>query len=176
MNRRQIHRGPDDEGIFLEGRVGLGHRRLSIVDLSRDARQPMSNEDGSLWMVANGEVYNYVELRQLLISRGHRFRSHSDSEVILHLYEDEGPGALERLNGMFAFAIWDNRKETLFAARDRFGIKPFYYVHQPQQFAFASEIKALLGTAVEPRLNPDGVADYLTFQFCLGEKTMLSGV
>ena len=109
MARSLKHRGPDDKGLHLDGNLGLGHQRLSIIDLSSLARQPMSNEDKSLWIVFNGEIYNYLELRQRLITGGHHFRSHSDTEVILHLYEDEGPECVSRLNGMFAFAIWNAR-------------------------------------------------------------------
>ncbi|HRZ67238.1 MAG TPA: asparagine synthetase B, partial [Candidatus Omnitrophota bacterium] len=120
------HRGPDDEGIYLNtpGRgpsAALGHRRLSIIDLSSCAKQPMSNEDGSVWLVLNGEIYNYKELRPGLESRGHKFRSHSDTETLLHLYEEHGVECVEKLRGMFAFAIWDDNKKALFAARDRVG-------------------------------------------------------
>lgn len=177
MARSMMHRGPDDEGFYIEGSLGLGHQRLSVIDLSPLGHQPMTNEDGSLWIVFNGEIYNYLELRQQLVSRGHRFRSHSDTEVILHLYADEGPDCVSQLNGMFAFAIWDKRRRTLFGARDRFGVKPFYYVHTRDYFLFASEIKALFKTRlVAPLLNFSGLADYLTFQFCLGEKTLFQNV
>ncbi|MCP4710952.1 MAG: asparagine synthetase B, partial [Planctomycetes bacterium] len=120
------HRGPDDEGFYIKNNIGLGHKRLSIIDLSAAGHQPMPNEDERYWIVFNGEIYNYLELRQRLIARGHVFRSHTDTEVILHLYEDEGPQCLPYLNGMFAFAIWDTVEQTLFAARDHFGIKPLY--------------------------------------------------
>lgn len=171
------HRGPDDEGFYIDGNIGLGHQRLSIIDLTNSGHQPMSNEDDSLWIVFNGEIYNYLELRQQLIARGHRFRSHSDTEVLLHLYEEEGSECVNRLNGMFAFAIWDARERVLFAARDHFGIKPFYYTFNDKCFLFASEIKALLRTGlIQPNLNPAGLADYLTFQLCLGEKTLFQGI
>ena len=177
MARTMHHRGPDDEGFHTDGNLGLGHQRLSIIDLSPLGRQPMSNEDDSLWIVFNGEIYNYLELRQQLVARGHRFRSHSDTEVILHLYEDEGPECVKRFNGMFAFAIWNARERMLFAARDHFGIKPFYYTLNDKCFLFASEIKALFRTnLIQPRLNPAGLADYLTFQFCLGEKTLFQDI
>lgn len=177
MARSLRHRGPDDEGFHLDSNLGLGHQRLSIIDLSPQGRQPMSNEDDSLWIVLNGEIYNYLELRQQLVARGHRFRSHSDTEVVLHLYEDEGPECVNRLNGMFAFALWDAREQVLFAARDRFGIKPFYYIFQNGVFLFASEIKALFATdLVRPELNSLGLADYLTFQLCLGDKTLFKDV
>ncbi len=171
------HRGPDDEGIYVGQDIGLGHKRLSIIDLSSAGRQPMTNENNRFWIVLNGEVYNYLELRQELVSRGHTFRSKSDTEVVLHLYEEEGPACVRRLNGMFAFAVWDDRERTLFAARDRFGIKPFYYSYDGKSFAFASEIKAIFeGGTLRPELNPTGIKDYLTFQFCLGDKTLFRGV
>ena len=177
MARAMRHRGPDDEGFYIEGNLGLGHQRLSIIDLSPMGHQPMTNEDGKLWIVLNGEIYNYLELRQELIGKGHQFRSNSDTEVILHLYEEVGPACVTRLNGMFAFVIWDSREKVLFAARDRFGIKPFYYFYQNNCFVFASEIKALLYIKLlESEINPDGLADYLTFQFCLGDKTMFRNV
>jgi len=177
MTRALRHRGPDDERFYLDGSLGLGHRRLSIIDLSPAGHQPMTNEDGRLWIVHNGEVYNYQELRQGLVQRGHDLRSYSDTEVILHLYEEEGPDCVQKLNGMFAFCIWDARERTLFAARDHFGIKPFYYIWRNKSFRFASEIKALFSFGeLTPELNTDGLADYLTFQFCLGEKTLFKDV
>ena len=120
------HRGPDDQGIYTAGQVGLGHRRLSIIDLN-SGHQPLSNEDGTIWIVFNGEIYNYRELRTFLLSKGHVFKTETDTEVIVHLYEELGPGCLQRLRGMFAFAIWDDNNKTLFLARDRVGIKPLYY-------------------------------------------------
>ncbi len=177
MARTIRYRGPDDEGYFCDGPVGLGHKRLSIIDLSVAAHQPMTNEDGRLWIIFNGEIYNYQELRQPLAQRGHNLRSYSDTEVILHLYEEEGPACVNKLNGMFAFVIWDSREHTLFAARDHFGIKPFYYAIYDHTFLFASEIKALfLYPGLDPDINPDGLADYLTFQFCLEEKTLFRGI
>ena len=171
------HRGPDDEGIWNAPGIGLVHRRLSIIDLSAAAHQPMRTDDGRFSIVFNGEIYNYLELRQELVGRGVRFRSHSDTEVLLRLYEIEGPQCVGRLNGMFAFAIWDAQERTLFAARDHFGIKPFYYTSEGGTFAFASEIKALFRAGVlRPELNREGLADYLTFQFCLGDKTLFRGV
>jgi len=177
MTRTLRHRGPDDEGFYLDGSLGLGHRRLSIIDLSPAGHQPMTNEDGRLWIVHNGEVYNYQELRQGLVQRGHDLRSYTDTEVILHLYEEEGPDCVRKLNGMFAFCIWDVRKRTLFAARDHFGIKPFYYTWHGKTFKFASEIKALFSCdSLRPELDSDGLADYLTFQFCLDDKTLFQDV
>ncbi|MDD1661514.1 MAG: asparagine synthase (glutamine-hydrolyzing) [Methanomicrobiales archaeon] len=144
MSARIRHRGPDGEGMYLDGPVGLAHRRLSIIDLSEAARQPMTNEDGTLWLVFNGEIYNFIELRRELLEKGHRFRSEGDAEVILHAYEEWGKECLLRFNGMWAFALWDSRKQELFCARDRFGIKPFYYARAGDGILFASEIKALL--------------------------------
>ncbi|HPD76318.1 MAG TPA: asparagine synthase (glutamine-hydrolyzing) [Methanoregulaceae archaeon] len=144
MARRLAHRGPDGEGSYNRGRIALAHRRLSIIDLSDDACQPMTNEDGSLRLVFNGEIYNYVELREELERAGHRFTSKSDSEVILHAYEEWRAECPARFNGMGAFAIWDEARQELFCSRDRFGIKPFYYAEADGSFLFASEIKALL--------------------------------
>jgi asparagine synthase (glutamine-hydrolysing) len=169
------HRGPDGEGEWSEGPVALGHKRLAIIDLDT-GRQPMCNEDGTIWITFNGEIYNYVELRRELV-RHHQFRTQSDTEVILHLYEELGERCLERLNGMFAFAIWDARQQKLFAARDRIGIKPFYYTIDDQQLAFASEPKALIAggfAAAEP--DPQGLEEYITFQFCLGDRTLFQDV
>ena len=137
------HRGPDDEGYYVSGPIGLGFRRLSIIDL-QSGHQPLSNEDGSIWIVFNGEIYNYQELRAFLLSKGHVFKTQTDTEVIVHLYEEFGPGCLEKLRGMFAFAIWDENTKTLFLARDRVGIKPLYYCLTETSLVFASEIKAIL--------------------------------
>jgi asparagine synthase (glutamine-hydrolysing) len=172
-----IHRGPDDAGLYIDGAVGLGHRRLSILDLSAAGHQPMSNEDGSVWLVFNGEIYNYVELTSVLRARGHTFRSATDSEVILHLYEEEGPRCLNSLNGMFAFVIWDSRTRTMFAARDRIGIKPLYYHLKEGLFGCASEAKAILAHPEIPTAVDDqGLADYLFAGAPLGHKTLFSGV
>lgn len=171
------HRGPDAEGFHVDGPAGLAFRRLSVIDLSSAAHQPMANEDGTVWLVLNGEIYNYPELREALIGRGHRFRSHSDAEVVLHLYEERGPACVAALNGMFAFAIWDGRQRRLFAARDHFGIKPFYYAVSGGTFIFASEIKALLTTGlIGAECDRDSLSEYLTFQFCLGESTLFRGI
>lgn len=172
------HRGPDDEGYFIQKNIGLGHKRLSIIDLET-GRQPIPNEDKSLWIVFNGEIYNYIELRSELLAKGHQFHTHSDTEVILHLYEEYGADCLPMLNGMFAFVIWDNKKKQVFCARDHFGIKPFYYYMDDNIFIFASEIKAILA---HPSLknkvsyNDESIQEYITFQFCLGEHTMFKGI
>ena len=136
------HRGPDDEGIYTDGPCGIGMRRLSIIDLST-GHQPISNEDGSVWIVFNGEIYNYQELRQDLIAKGHRFRTNSDTETIVHLYEEEGTDGLHKLRGMFAYCIWDAKKRKILLVRDRFGKKPLYYAQTPSGFYFASELKCL---------------------------------
>ncbi len=165
------HRGPDATATFADGPIALGHTRLAIIDLSDAGRQPMTNEDGRFTIVFNGEIYNYVELRERL-ERRHTFRSHTDTEVLLHLFEEEGPACVESLNGMFAFAIWDARERTLFGARDRLGIKPFYYAIDGDRVLFASEIKSILAAPFPAEIDRAGVSDYLTFQFCLGEKTL----
>ncbi|MCB1803491.1 MAG: asparagine synthetase B, partial [Gammaproteobacteria bacterium] len=137
------HRGPDGSGFYSAGPVGLGHRRLSIIDLAGGA-QPISNEDDTLQIVFNGEIYNFIELRGELEAAGHRFKTRSDTEVILHGYEEWGVDCVNRFNGMFAFAIWDQNKQRLFIARDHLGIKPLYYTRISDRLLFASEIKALL--------------------------------
>ncbi|MGB7787740.1 asparagine synthase (glutamine-hydrolyzing) [Methanoregula sp.] len=156
MSRRLAHRGPDSEGTRINGNIGLVYRRLAIIDLSDEGSQPMTNEDGTLWLVFNGEIYNYIELREELVMKGHRFHSKSDSEVILHAYEEWGTACLERFNGMWAFAIWDGKQKRLFCARDRLGIKPFYYTRTGSSFLFASEIKALLAHPDVGKCPDDG--------------------
>ena len=152
MNRVQTHRGPDGEGVYVAPGIGLGQRRLAIIDLDPRAVAPMSNEDGSVWITFNGEIYNFRELRSELIGQGHSFRTDGDTEVIVHLYEEHGSGCLSRMRGMFAFAIWDSRRKVLFGARDRMGKKPFFYTRTNSSFLFASEIKAItLNQEVERR-------------------------
>ncbi|HSS98751.1 MAG TPA: asparagine synthase (glutamine-hydrolyzing) [Terriglobales bacterium] len=180
----QSHRGPDDSGLwekrFPDGSyVGLGSRRLAIIDLSPDGHMPMCNEDRSIWITYNGEIYNFSELRQELIAKGHRFASNTDTEVVIHLYEEEGVDCVKRLNGMFAFAICDLRPTlpTVFLARDHFGIKPFYYFHQGNRLAFASEIKALLEVpGIEAELDSESLHQYLTFLWVPDPKTMFQGI
>jgi len=171
------HRGPDDEGIYLKKNVGLGHRRLSIIDLSPLAHQPMTNENGTLWIVYNGEIYNFIELRDDLIKKGHIFRSRSDTETIIHLYEEHGIECLKYLRGMFAFAIWDENKRSLFLARDRVGKKPLYYFHYQNTFVFASEIKSILQDCNFLR-KPDYIAihHYLTYQDVPSPWTAFEGI
>src|SRR3954466_5758235 len=148
------HRGPDDAGTWSRGdqRIALGHRRLSIIDLSPAGHNPMPNEDGTVWITFNGEIYNHAELRAELEAKGHRYRSRTDTETIVHLYEEEGAACVERLDGMFALAIWDVRNGELLLARDRLGKEPLYYAQPPGGFVFASEIKALLE---HPSLTPE---------------------
>lgn len=169
------HRGPDGMGrwISANGQVGLGHVRLAIIDVETGA-QPMSSEDGRYTIVFNGEVYNYIELRAELGGEG--FRTHSDTEVVLRAFQEWGEACLDRLRGMFAIAIWDVKEQRLFLARDRFGIKPLYWANTAEGFYFASEMKALLPFLPERAVNADALADYFTFQFCLGHKTLMSGV
>jgi len=170
------HRGPDDEGLHIASEVGLGFRRLSIIDLST-GHQPLANEDGTVWIVFNGEIYNYRELRTFLLARGHVFRTQSDTEVIVHLYEELGPQCVEKLRGMFAFAVWDENARTLFLARDRVGIKPLYYWLSGETIVFASEIKAILADpAVKRTLAPEIIARFLTFLYVPGEETLLKGI
>jgi asparagine synthase (glutamine-hydrolysing) len=177
MRDSLIHRGPDGAGVMIDGSVGLGHRRLSIIDPDGGG-QPMANEDDSVWIVFNGEIYNHRELRPTLEERGHRYRSSSDTETIIHLYEEFGPRAVEKLRGMFAYAIWDVRRRRLVIARDRLGIKPLYYVvKEDGALYFASEIKALVeGRAIRPELNYDALADYAANRYTSGEETLFRGV
>ena len=170
------HRGPDDEGFYVSGQVGLGFRRLSIIDLG-GGHQPLSNEDGTVWIVFHGEIYNYQELRGWLITKGHSFKTQSDTEVIVHLYEELGEGSVERLRGMFAFAIWDARDRTLFLARDRVGIKPLYYLLSESSLIFGSEIKAILtDPEVKLEIVPGMIARLLSFSYLPGEETLLRNV
>jgi asparagine synthase (glutamine-hydrolysing) len=150
MNEVMAHRGPDAQGYYLNGPLGLGHRRLSIIDLTT-GQQPMANEDESLWLVFNGEIYNFPDLRRQLRQAGHIFRTRSDGEVILHAYEEYGARCVEQLNGMFAFALWDQSRRQLFLARDRVGIKPLYFAHLPECFLFGSELKSILAHPHMPR-------------------------
>ena len=178
-NQRQAHRGPDDVGKFFDAAagVGLGHVRLSILDLSPMGHQPMVSEDGLVVLVFNGEIYNFRELRAEFVSKGHRFRGQSDTEVLLQLYIAEGPAMLKRLNGIFALALWDKRDQTLFLARDALGVKPLYYSEGAKGFAFASEIKALLCLVPETKdLDVPALHRYLSFLWCPGEGTPLRGV
>ena len=170
------HRGPDDFGYYSDSHVALGHRRLSIIDLST-GHQPMTNEDGTKWIVYNGEIFNHAAIRPPLESAGHRYATRSDTETILHAYEEFGPSCLERFRGMFAFALWDRERRILWCARDRLGIKPFYYFWNGRLFAFASEIKALLEhPEISTRLEETALPEYLAFGYLSGENTLFSGV
>ncbi len=176
MTRSLAHRGPDDERVYVRGEVGLGHRRLSIIDLD-SGQQPMSNAAGDIWIVFNGEIYNYRELRERLIKDGHRFRTNSDTETILHLYERYDTDCLGHLRGMFAFAIWDQRRRRMFAARDHLGQKPFYYVQRGRELLFASEIKALLTADPSLRdLDLDALDEYLTLRLISAPRSMFRQV
>ena len=171
------HRGPDQEGIHTDGNLGLVFRRLAIIDLSAAGHQPMSNEDGTVWLLFNGEIYNYRELAPGLRARGHVFRSRTDSEVILHAYEEYGEACLQQFNGMFAIAIWDSRRRVLWIARDRLGVKPLYYTLDGHRFAFASEIKALRECAsVGTRANPHAIVQYLRLGYSIDDQTWFQGV
>jgi asparagine synthase (glutamine-hydrolysing) len=177
------YRGPDDEGIYIANAngdgtyVGFGHLRLSIIDLSGAGRQPMSNENGTIWITYNGEIYNYRELADGLKKKGHRFKSDTDTEVILHLYEEEGTSAVNRLNGMFAFAIWDENINRLWVCRDRIGIKPLVYYWDGEHFTFASEIKAIL---TDPNISKDldyeALQLYLAFNYVPAPYTIFKGI
>ncbi|MFH1507993.1 MAG: asparagine synthase (glutamine-hydrolyzing) [Candidatus Omnitrophota bacterium] len=170
------HRGPDDEGYFIDTNAGLGIRRLSIIDLQTGA-QPIYNEDKSLAVVLNGEIYNYKELAGGLRDKGHKFYTNSDTEVLVHLYEELGEDCIHKLRGMFAFAIWDKRKEELFLARDRLGIKPLYYSHQGNRFIFASEIKALLkDQAISREIDLSALDYYLTFLYIPAPLTIFKNI
>ena len=171
------HRGPDGQRLYVDGTLGLAHRHLRIIDLSDAAMQPMANEDGSLQLIFNGEVYNYVELRPQLEARGHRFQSNSDTEVILHAYEEWGTDCLSRFNGMFAFALWDRARRQLFLARDRLGVKPLYYHWENGNFTFASEIKAIL-TLPTIKAGPHlpAIAEYMNAMYTTGDHTWFQGI
>ncbi len=173
MTASLSHRGPDSAGYFRAEGAGLGHRRLSVIDVA-GGQQPIENEDGSLVLICNGEIYNYQSLREELLARGHLFRSKSDSEVILHLYEDLGPDCLQRLNGIFAIAIYDRNNQRLFLARDRLGVKPLYYADLPGRFLFASESKAILrDRSWAATFNPNAIHDYLALRYVPGPDGML---
>jgi asparagine synthase (glutamine-hydrolysing) len=177
INGAQRHRGPDGEGSWNDGRAYLGHRRLAIIDLTACGAQPMTNEDGTVVLLCNGEIYNFNELRAGLLDRGHRFKSHTDVEVILHLYEEQGDDCVRALVGMFAFAIWDTRRKHLLLARDRVGEKPLHYTHTAAGFAFASEIQALLNVPqVDRSLDEEAVTASLIYPSSPAPLTMFKGI
>jgi asparagine synthase (glutamine-hydrolysing) len=170
------HRGPDEEGAFVNCFAALGQRRLSIIDLA-GGQQPMSNEDGTVWVSFNGEIYNFQILRRELIERGHRFATNSDTEAIVHAYEEYGPECVQHFRGMFALAVWDQRRETLFLARDRVGKKPLFYTQAGDRFLFASELQALVvDPAVSRNVDATAIDDYLTYGYVPAPKTAFSGI
>lgn len=170
------HRGPDDNGYYLKGNIGLGFRRLSIIDL-HTGHQPLSNEDGTLWIVFNGEIYNHLSLRRMLIGKGHKFKTKTDTETIVHLYEEYGNECVNYLRGMFAFAIWDEKNTKLFCARDRFGIKPFFYFLDNDRFTFGSEIKCIMSqTSSSSALSIPMLDQYLTFGYSSEDGTIYQNI
>ena len=172
MTRRLAHRGPDAEGFHVQGNIGLGHRRLSILDLTPTGSQPMPNDDGTCWITYNGEFYNHLDFRPRLTSRGHRFRGSSDTETLLRLMEQDGPDALPETAGIFAFAFWDSRQKVLTLARDHLGVKQLYFHDDGRRVIFASEIKALLEDPGVPRdPDPEAINQYLHFHTALFERT-----
>ncbi|MGH9511286.1 MAG: asparagine synthase (glutamine-hydrolyzing) [Terriglobales bacterium] len=176
MCAAMAHRGPDDEGIYTQGRVGIAMRRLSIIDVVA-GHQPLSNEDGTIWIVFNGEIYNHAALRQQLEARGHHYRTHCDTETIVHLYEEYGRDCVQHLRGMFAFAIWDSRKRCVFVARDRLGIKPLYYRATSGSFLFGSEVKVILAhPGMKAAVNRAVLPEYLAFGYISGEETFYKGI
>src|SRR6516225_7287989 len=176
MGRVMTHRGPDDEGHYVTDGAAIGMRRLSIIDVA-GGHQPISNEDGTVWVVCNGEIYNFPELRRQLESRGHVFSCNSDVEVIVHLYEEEGPELFKRLRGMFAAAVWDVRLSRLVLGRDRLGKKPLYVRREPNRILFASEIKAILqADSVSPRIDSVALHEYLGLGYVPAPLTLFEGI
>lgn len=171
------HRGPDDEGIYVNNNIGLGHRRLSIIDLSNHGHQPMSNETGNIYIVFNGEIYNFPELKKELLAKGHLFNSNTDTEVIIHLYEEKGEDCIQALRGMFAFALWDERNKKLLLARDRLGKKPLYYLWDGNRLVFASEIKAILQCdAVKKDIDLEALDDFLSYLYVPSPKSIYKSI
>ena len=177
MTETLVHRGPDDSGVYTDESASLGSRRLSIIDLSERGRMPMTNEDGSVWVVHNGEIYNFQDIRAELEAKGHSFRSNSDTEVIVHAYEEYGPDCVKRFNRMFAFAVWDKNRRELVLARDRLGIKPLYYYLNNGKLVFGSEIKAILENPdVERDINPQALYDYIGYEFVSAPGTIFRNI
>ena len=177
MSSVLTHRGPDDEGVYIKDNVGLAHKRLSIIDLTSAGHQPMSNEDGSIWIVFNGEIYNFLDLRDELIKKGHCFTSKTDTETIIHLYEEKGVECVHDLRGMFAFAIWDENKKRLLIARDRAGKKPLVYCHNNEGLLFASEIKSLLmDPSIKKDVDYNALHHFLTYQYTPSPLTSFAGI
>jgi asparagine synthase (glutamine-hydrolysing) len=176
MASLMVHRGPDDDGFYADDQIALGFRRLAIIDVA-GGRQPLSNEDRSIWVVFNGEIYNHKEIRRWLEEKGHRLNSCSDGEILSHLYEELGPQLVERLNGIFAFALWDRSQQMLLLARDHHGVKPLYYAQANGSFLFASELKAILASGrVQRRLDPEAVAQYMVYQVVPPPLSIVSGI
>ena len=177
MNSAIAHRGPEDEGFLDTPNCILGHRRLKIIDLSPLGRQPMCNEDGTVWVSFNGEIYNYKQLRSQLVSRGHQFRTQTDTEVMVHLYEEKGEGFLSEINGMFAISLWDSRRKRLLLARDRFGKKPLYYHSDGKRLLFGSELKAILADPTAPReIDHDALSEYLSFGYVACPRSIFKSI
>ncbi|MCX6707002.1 MAG: asparagine synthase (glutamine-hydrolyzing), partial [Candidatus Woesearchaeota archaeon] len=170
------HRGPDDYGLYADSNVSLGHRRLSIIDLSPKGHQPMSNKEGTVWITFNGEIYNFQEIRKELERKGHKFISDSDTEVIIHSYEEYGTKCLDKFNGMFAFCIYDSKRKLLFLARDRLGKKPLYYYNKNGKFIFASELKAILLHDIKKEVDMNALNKFVTFRYNTDESTMVKDV
>ncbi|MCP2604922.1 asparagine synthase (glutamine-hydrolyzing), partial [Candidatus Aminicenantes bacterium AH-873-B07] len=175
MCQTLIHRGPDDEGYYFDDKVALGMRRLAIIDLVT-GHQPIHNENKTIWVILNGEIYNFPELRKELIEKGHKFYTNSDTETIVHLYEEEGENVVNRLNGMFAFAIWDKKNKILLLARDRLGIKPLHFLEKDGKFIFASEIKSILMTDYEKEIDFDALSKYFSFEYIPAPQTIFKGI
>ena len=176
MSDAQRHRGPDDEGIYMKRNLGFSFRRLSIIDL-HSGHQPLSNEDGWVWIVFNGEIYNFQALRKDLVARGHQFKTKTDTETIVHLYEEYGKDCVQHLRGMFGFAIWDERNKKLFCARDRFGIKPFFYHLDNNRFAFASEIKSILALGdIDQAIDVMALDSYFTYKYITDNRTIFKQI
>lgn len=175
INQRMFHRGPDDAGYYFHGPAGLGMRRLSILD-THNGHQPISNETGTIWVVLNGEIYNYIELRNELKNKGHVFRTETDTEVLVHLYEEEGVAGIKKLNGMFAFALYDQVKQAMWIARDRLGIKPLFFTHQPDQFIFSSDLSSIISAIKIKNINEKAFLSYLSFGYVSGESSIYRDV
>lgn len=175
MLKTLVHRGPDGEGLYYssDGCVALGHQRLSIIDLSEKGKQPMANEDKTVWVTFNGEIYNFKELRKVLKGTGHQFRSQTDTEVVIHGYEEWGLDCVDHFRGMFAFGVWDSREKRLLLARDPFGIKPLYYYQDPEHFIFASELKAIISCSdVRGEINVGALCDYFYYRYIPSPKSI----
>src|SRR5258708_5735296 len=177
MTRAIAHRGPDADGIWADDICSLGHRRLAIIDLSDAGRQPMSNEDGSIWITFNGEIYNFVQLRQELGRLGHIFRTRTDTECIIHAFEQWGTDCVKRLRGMFAFGIWDQNKRRLFLARDRVGKKPLFYSQTASSFTFASELHGILANSeLDRQVDHAAIDSYLSWGYIPAPRTGFKGI